>query len=244
MKRLTCPISSIEYYNHDTRRVLLDLPPGETADFKAGQYLKMVLPERKCPFSIASSPGVTDQIELHVRPTPDSDDSAAIEAALDRETELTVEIPFGDCYLESVPDNTLVLLAASTGITQMKSMIEFLEPKGFEHPVHLYWGIVCDRDIYLRDLCEFWSGKHRNFHFIPVVSEPATSPDWTGRTGLVGDAVLSDFDKLDGMTVFVSGGPAMVYATFDAFVARGLPKGRMHSDIFSYAPRPTTEADN
>lgn len=238
MKRLTCPISSIEYYNHDTRRILLDLPPGETVSFKAGQYLQMVLPHKKCPFSIANSPRISGQIELHVRPTPGSEDSVAIDAALDNKTELTVEIPLGDCYLESAPGNTLILMAASTGITQMKSIIEFLEPDGFEHPVHLYWGVVCDRDLYLAELCESWSARHSNFHFTPVVSEPDTSPDWTGRTGLVGDAVLSDFDNLDDVTVFVSGGPAMVYATLDAFMERGMPEGNMRSDIFSYAPRP------
>ncbi len=238
MKSLTCPISSIDYYNHDTRRIFLDLPPGETVSFKAGQYLQMVLPHKKCPFSIASSPHVTDKVELHIRPTPGSDDSVAIEKALDNDSELTIEIPMGDCFLESEPGNPLILMAASTGITQMKSIIEFLEPGGFSQPIHLYWGVVCDKDIYLAELCDEWAAKHDNFHFTPVVSEPETSPDWTGRTGLVGDAVLEDFDALDNVTVFVSGGPAMVYATLDAFVERGMPEESMHSDIFSYAPRP------
>ena len=237
MKSLTCPIRSMEHYNHDTRRVLLDLPSGETADFKAGQYLKLVLPDKKCPFSIASSPRLTDQIELHIRPTPDSDDSVAIEAALDNEKALTIELPFGDCYLETAPSNPLILIAASTGITQMKSIIEYLEPDGFEHPVHLYWGLVCDKDLYLAELCESWVARHGNFHFTPVVSEPSTSPNWAGRTGLVNEAALADLDHLEDVTVVVSGGPAMVYATLDAFVARGMPEGNMLSDIFSYAPR-------
>ncbi|MGI9322374.1 MAG: FAD-binding oxidoreductase, partial [Pseudomonadales bacterium] len=126
MKTLTCPIASIEYYNHDTRRVLLDLPDGESADFKAGQYLQLVLPHKKCPFSIASSPRITSQIELHVRPTPGSEDSVAIEKALDGATSLTVELPLGDCFITQTPTNPLLLLAASTGVTQMKSIIEFL----------------------------------------------------------------------------------------------------------------------
>ena len=70
-----------------------------------------------------------------------------------------------------------------------------------------------------------------------AASDPASSPDWKGRTGLVGHAVLEDFADLGNVTVYVSGGPAMVYATLDAFVERGMPEDRMHSDIFSYAPR-------
>lgn len=236
MKTLTCPISSIENYNDDTRRVILDLP--EPVDFKAGQYLQMVLPEKKYPFSIASCPHVKDQLELHVRPTPGSEDSQRVETLLNSATELTIEVPLGDCFLTKEPTNTLILMAASTGITQMKSIIEFIEPNGFNHPVYLYWGVLADKDLYLTELCERWAREHENFHFVPVVSEPETSPNWQGRTGLVGEAVLQDITDLTDVTVFVSGGPAMVYATLDAFVERGMPEENMSSDIFSYAPRP------
>ncbi len=128
-------------------------------------------------------------------------------------------------------------MAASTGITQMKSIVEHLVPKGLRHPIYLYWGVPAAAQLYLNALCESWARHDENFHYIPVVSEPETSPDWKGRTGLVGQAVLEDFDDLSDVTVFVSGGPAMVYATLDAFVERGMPEANMLSDIFSYAPR-------
>ena len=235
MKTITCPIIAIENYNDDTRRVILALPDDVT--FHAGPYLQMVLPEKKYTFSIASSPREEGKLEIHVRPTAGSEDSARVEALLDSATALDIEIPFGDSFLTEAPGNTLILMAASTGITQMKSIIEFLEPGGFDHPIHLYWGVLSDKDLYLAELCEKWQKEHSNFSYVPVVSEPDTSPDWQGRTGLVGEAVLEDFDALDNVTVFVSGGPAMVYATLDAFVDRGMPESSMSSDIFSYAPR-------
>ena len=237
VKSIKCPISSIDYYNHDTRRVVLDLPPGETVSFQAGQYLQMVLPHKKCPFSIASSPKLAGQIELHIRPTPDSEDSTVIESLLDAKSEIEIEAPLGDCFLTEKPAGPLILIAASTGITQMKSIIEFLEPDGFEHPVYLYWGVVSDKDIYLDALCQTWESKYPNFHFAPVVSEPETSPEWQGRKGLVGEVALAELDEVSDALVFVSGGPAMVYATLDAFMAKGMPEENMRSDIFSYAPR-------
>lgn len=238
MNRITCPVHSIHYYNKDTRQVLLKVPEGESVNFKAGQYLEVVLPGgKKCPFSIANAPEVKDTIELHVRPTPSSQDSLEIEALLDSGSPVQLELPKGDCCVDVPPDNTLILLAASTGITQMKSIIEHLLPKGLSHPVHLYWGVLAETDLYLNSLCESWARSDPDFHYVPVVSEPDTSPGWQGRTGLVGDAALEDFHDLGNVTVIVGGGPAMVYATYDAFVERGLPKGNMFSDIFSYAPR-------
>ncbi len=237
MKTITCPIDSIDYYNHDTRRIFLSVPDGESVSFNAGQYLQMILPNKKCPFSIASSPLLEGKFELHVKPTPDSDDSAAVEALLDTAKEIKIEVPLGNCFVTEAPQNTLILIAASTGITQMKSIIEYLEPGGFKQPVHLYWGVLSDKDLYLSELCESWEKSYENFSFTPVVSEPDTSPDWRGKTGLVLEAVLDDFDSLEDVTVVVSGGPAMVYATLDAFVERGMPEENMSSDIFSYAPR-------
>ncbi len=235
MKLLTCSISSIERYSNDTRRVVLTLP--EPVDFHAGQYLQLLLPDAKFPFSIASPPEEQETLELHIRPTPDSEDSEAIEALLDTADHVDIEIPLGDCFISETPDHPLILIAASTGITQMKSIIEHLTATGLVKPVYLYWGVLTDADLYLAGLCQSWMQDHDNFHFIPVISEPENAPGWNGRTGLVGEAVLADFTDLSEASVIVSGSPGMVYATLDAFVAHGMPAENMKSDIFSYAPR-------
>lgn len=243
-KQYHCQIDSISYFNEDTRKLVLKLP--EPVDFKAGQYLELMLPSKKCPFSIANAPHAdNDVIELHIRPTPGSEDSVQIEKLLDSEAlSVDIEMPKGDCFLEAAPHNPLILLAASTGVTQMKSIIEFLLPGGLKQPTYLYWGVVSDRDLYLEEVIRTWESDP-DFHYVPVVSEPDTSPNWQGRTGLVGDAVLADVDSselpginsLEHVSVVVSGGPGMVYACLDAFVERGMPEDRMISDIFSYAPR-------
>jgi CDP-4-dehydro-6-deoxyglucose reductase len=238
MKRINCPVRSIKYFNEDTRMVLLEFPDGEQIDFKAGQYLEIVLPGKNCPFSIASSPDRKDAIELHIRPTPDSEDSVEIEKLLDSGADhIEINFPLGDCTLEAAPDNSLILLAASTGVTQMNSIIEYLAPNGFSQPIHLYWGVVADKDLYLSNHFQALEQEHKNFHYTPVVSEPATSPDWQGRSGLVGEIALEDFDDLSDVIVYVGGSPGMVYATLDAFMSRGLPEANMFSDVFSYAPR-------
>ena len=233
MPVLTCPIASLSYLNHDTRKVLLDTD--ENVNFCAGQYLEVVSGERHYPFSIASAPG--KQIELHVRPTPNSPDSDTFEALLDNSSELTIDWPKGKCFVDSAPDQPLLMLAAATGITQMKSIIEHLLPQRLHHPTYLYWGVVSDKDLYLAALCEEWTQQDSNFHFVPVVSEPKNSPNWTGKVGLVGNAALEDLSDISNLSVIVGGSPNMVYATLDLFVAQGLPESSMASDVFDYAPR-------
>ena len=216
------------------------MPAGIAARFQAGQYLRIKLPHKMCPFSIASPPGITDRIELHIRPTPNSKDSDDIMALLDRASQIEIEMPLGDCILTTPPAGPLLLIAAGTGITQMKSMLEHVLPMGITSPVYLYWGVVNRRDMYLADLCESWRAQYARFHFIPVVSDPeacASDDPWRGKTGLVGEVALADLKDVSNIRVYVSGGPAMVYATLECFMAAGMPKSNMYSDVFSYAPR-------
>lgn len=217
--------------------MILEIPAGETISFKAGQYLDILLSGKHCPFSIASSPDITDTIELHIKPTPGSADSVEIEKILDLAVSVDIELPKGDCFLETPIDKNLILIGASTGITQMKSMIEFLLPRNPEHSIWLYWGVLSAADLYLTELCLSWEQQFKHFKFIPVVSEPDQSPEWTGRTGLLPDAVVQDFNRLEDTVVYVSGSPGMVYATFDRFIQHGMSARDMYSDVFSYAPR-------
>ncbi|MDH5736902.1 MAG: NAD(P)H-flavin reductase [Gammaproteobacteria bacterium] len=238
---IQCRISHVEDLGHQVRKLLLESGTTFPA-FKAGQYLEILLPNgKKCPFSIANAPSDGSNgntIELHIRPTPESSDSQMIEKLIDNKSNLQVVLPRGKCFLDKVPSKDLLLIAASTGITQMKSLVEYLRDNAFGHAIHLYWGVRFAEDIYLQRLCDQWRTELKSFEFIPVVSEPQRSPDWQGRKGLVGDAVLEDFDDLANALIFVSGSPAMVYATMDNFMnKRGMPEANIFSDVFDYAPR-------
>jgi CDP-4-dehydro-6-deoxyglucose reductase len=80
-----------------------------------------------------------------------------------------------------------------------------------------------------------------HFKFVPVLSEPLASDAWTGRTGLVHQAVLDDFADLSGHQVYCCGAPVMVDTANAAFKGRGLPDDEFFSDAFTYA-NPTPQA--
>ncbi|MFM7148845.1 MAG: CDP-6-deoxy-delta-3,4-glucoseen reductase, partial [Gemmataceae bacterium] len=75
-----------------------------------------------------------------------------------------------------------------------------------------------------------------NIRYIPVLSEPATGDDWTGRTGLVHQAVLADFPDLSGYQVYACGAPVMVESAQRDFTARcHLPEDEFFADSFTSA---------
>lgn len=243
VKKLLCDIASIEKLNSDVYRVRLTLPATASlaAEYFAGQYLDLILPDGKqASFSIGSAPEQGRNLELHIRHMPDSDMSNGIINHLQSEKSIEVEIAKGDCYLQAQsikPETRLIMAAASTGFAQVKSVVEHLLANQFSNPIYIYWGARVEEDMYLNKLPLQWASEHTNVHFEAVVSEPENSPNWKGRTGLLPKAILEDFDSFEDVEIFTSGSPAMVYALLDACEEKGFSEENMHSDVFAYAPR-------
>ena len=91
---------------------------------------------------------------------------------------------------------------------------------------------------------ERWQRDHANFRFVPVRSEAGDDPSWTGRRGLVHEALLADHPDLRGHEVYSCGSVRMVEAAAPDFIAHGLAEQFCFSDAFtptrSPSPAPTT----
>lgn len=229
---LTCQVLVNTALQNGVRRLVLSLPEPLSA-FYAGQYLMLTVGDCAFPFSIANAPGA-GHLELHIKATENSTDSALIEQFLDdHPSSVTIDYPLGNCFLNRVPERSVILIAAATGITQIKSLFDWLIAQQFAHKVHLYWGVVTPEDLYLDSYFEAATGPEVSY--TPVVS--SNHINWAGRTGLVGEVVRHDLHNLNDHLIFVSGSPGMVYGTLDLFTAAGFDPKNMRSDVFDYAPR-------
>jgi CDP-4-dehydro-6-deoxyglucose reductase len=103
--------------------------------------------------------------------------------------EIRFEGPIGDFSLRE-SERPIVFVAGATGFAPVKSMVEDAFQRGLKRQIHLYWGVKQLKDLYLPELPRSGRKEHANFHFIPVLSEPAPEDNWTGRTGLVHEAIL------------------------------------------------------
>ena len=106
-----------------------------------------------------------------------------------------------------------------------------------------HWGGRRRTDLYLNELPERWAGERSGFRYTPVLSEPTAEDAWTGRTGLVHEAVMADHPDLSGWQVYACGNPLMVEAARRDFVARcGLPADEFYADAFTPAAPAGTPA--
>jgi NAD(P)H-flavin reductase/ferredoxin len=215
----------------DVTILTLRFPIGLRAPFKAGQYLQIIMDDGdRRNFSMANPTRHNDGAELHIRHVPDGKFSTQILSRLSIGDPLQIEVPYGDFYLRT-SERPVILLASGTGFAPIKSIIETAIHAGNSRPMHLYWGARSSDDIYLAELPASWAQRLSWFSFTPVLSEPSSS--WTGRTGLVHDAVREDHGNLSAADVYACGNPLMVSAAQHEFTgSHGLPEAQFFADAF------------
>jgi len=77
-----------------------------------------------------------------------------------------------------------------------------------------------------------------NLSYVPVISDATPEDAWSGRTGLVHQAVLQDHPDLSGYQVYACGAPIVVDSARADYVGKAsLPEEAYFADSF------TTEAD-
>ena len=146
-----------------------------------------------------------------------------------------VDGPYGVSYLRESHSGPIIALAGSTGLAPIKCIVQSALRKGMKQGIYLYFGVRTPRDLYLEEELKGLSDMHSNLTFVPVMSE--TSGGRAYRSGLVSDAVVSDFGDLDGCKSYIAGPPKMVEDAVQKFELLGMRREDCHADAFY------TEAD-
>jgi len=239
VRKLPCRVEQIVRPADDVAIVSLKLPSSERLAFLAGQYVEFILKDgQRRAFSIANPPHADQPMELHIRRVPGGSFSDHVWNTMKARDILRFEGPLGSFYLREESDRPVVLVASGTGFAPIKSILEHAFRRGVARPLTLYWGARRRKDLYMLDRPERWAREQANFRFVPVLSEPTPECAWTGRTGLVHQAVMADYADLSGLQVYACGVPVMVNAARADFIGlRGLPPDEFFADSF------TTSAD-
>ncbi len=231
--RMTARVQALDRLTPDVMRLTLALDDERRIAFQAGQYLNVVLEDgQRRAYSFTTRGGEAHRFELHVRRMPGGRFTTRVFEQLKPGDTLEVEGPMGHFVLREPSPRPLIFVAGATGFAPVKSLLEEAFHQGMTKPLFLYWGVRRPEDLYLRDLPERWAREHPNFRFVPVVSEPAAGDGWTGRTGLVHEAILQDFPDLSGHLVYACGSIGMVQNARPAFLAQGLAEDACFSDAF------------
>jgi CDP-4-dehydro-6-deoxyglucose reductase len=242
VKIMPCRVQHMERLADDVMLMTLKLPTNERLQFLAGQYIEFLLKDgKRRAFSLANAPHDDEFLQLHVRLIPGGSFTDYVFHAMKEKEILRFEGPHGSFFLREDSTKPIIFLAGGTGFAPIKGIVEHTLHNHVERPMTLYWGARNYTGLYMPDQPLQWAATHGHIKYVPVLSDPDVADAWTGRTGLVHEAVLADLDKtgsdLSGHQVYACGAPAMIEAAKRDFVTRGLPEDEFFADVFSFAAR-------
>lgn len=224
-------------------RLQLDKP----MPYHAGQYVNVAVPQ--CPrrwryLTPAIPPDGTGAVEFHVRAVSGGLVSNAIVNETQRGDRWRLSSPHGALQIDRDGGDVL-LVAGSTGLAPLRSIIMDLTRWGENPRVHLFFGGRYPCELY--DLQTLWQIAANNpWLAVTPVSEFAADPGWAAdypdvtpprglhlrQTGRLMD-VVTRYGNWGDRQILISGGPKMVRATKDALIAKGAPPERIAHDPLS-----------
>ncbi|MCU0869410.1 MAG: CDP-6-deoxy-delta-3,4-glucoseen reductase, partial [Burkholderiales bacterium] len=168
VKKLPCRVLSLAKPAPDVAILELKLPANERFQFRAGQYVEMLLRDgRRRAYSMANPPSIDDRIELHVRHLPGGAFTEPVFTTMKEKDILRFEGPMGTFFLREDSDKPMVFVASGTGFAPIQAMLEHAFASGSMRPMVLYWGGRRPRDLYRAERCLAWEAAHPHFTFIP-----------------------------------------------------------------------------
>ncbi len=206
---------------------ILEITLPKPWDFLPGQYVLIEHEGQSYPFSIASAP-FESVLRFHVQHSARRPMDASLWQRLQENHPLTLSLPQGQAYLREDSKRPLLFIAGGSGFAPIHSMLATLAWQGSTRSIRLYWGVQEPDFLYALDEIKAWQTHLKNFQWIPVLSQP--SPSWTGRTGLVHQAVLEDALDLTQYDIYLAGPFALSKTAQLDFTARYGPNLHLYSD--------------
>ncbi|MGL4978391.1 MAG: FAD-binding oxidoreductase [Plesiomonas sp.] len=226
-KVIPCKVTAIKK-NNDFLTVNFRLPPTSNFNYLPGQYINLSYQGVTRSYSIANA-NSEQGIELHIRRVNDGVMSHLLFSEIKSDTLMRIDGPIGTFFVRE-DTRPIIFLAGGTGFAPVQAMVEELIAQGSERSIHIYWGMNHSQDFY-SEQPEQWVKQHCHIKFVPVVS--GEDAQWSGRSGLVHQAVLQDISNLSEYCVYACGSPLMIDAAKNDFIKHGLSNKQFFSDAFT-----------
>jgi ferredoxin-NAD(P)+ reductase (naphthalene dioxygenase ferredoxin-specific) len=124
----------------------------------------------------------------------------------------------------------MLCVAGGTGLAPILSILKGAVAEGMRNPVHLYFGVRSQRDVYGLDWLKHLQQEHSALTVHVVVA--SGGDPLLQRCGLVTKAIENDLGDLDGWRAYIGGSPPMVEAVSLLARTKGIRADHIHADAF------------
>ena len=202
--------------------------------FLPGQYYELGFagsPVRT--YSPASQPD-SEEIEFHIRVLPGGAASTALAERLTPGDSVAITGPFGSAYLRETHPGPLLLLAASSGLAPIRSILDRALLVTPSRQIRLYYSVRSRDDGYLWGYLDHLAERHTNLCVEPIVTRDQAGRPLGRRLPEVLRHVFAHGD-LSGWEVHAAGPEPFVEAMRVAAIE--LAANDVYADAFVTSPQ-------
>ncbi|MCQ9206902.1 MAG: 2Fe-2S iron-sulfur cluster binding domain-containing protein [Omnitrophica bacterium] len=227
-------IEKIEDLTHDIKRFVFKLSGSSKINFKAGQYVQFCIPDTTefRAYSIASDPGTKDRVELMVRLVPGGLCSTYMHEALEVGDEACLTGPYGEFFLQENSKKDIICVGGGCGMAPIKSIINHLFATNAAQNITYFFGARQKKDLFYTEELERFEKKHKNFEFVPALSEPAKEDEWTGEVGFITQVMQKHLKYNKNQEAYLCGPPPMIDAAIGILTSKGININDIYYDKF------------
>lgn len=221
---------------HDIRE--FDFALAAPSGFLPGQYALLRLPGVATVRAYSMSNVAGGRLwQFQVKRVPGGQATGVLFDRLTVGDEITLDGPFGHAYLRADVPRDIVCIAGGSGIAPMLSIARGLAECALlaSRHLHFFYGGRAPSDICGEDVLRTLPQLHRRWTYVPVVSDMETVAPaaWSGRTGLVHDAVAETMGAgLADFEFYFAGPPPMTLAVQRMLMQAKVPMSQAHFDQF------------
>ena len=214
---------------------VLSVQPEARLDYLPGQSVAIETPSRPRLwryYSMANAPRQDGLLEFHIRLIDGGAVSMALTSRTIAGTELRLGSPVGVLTLsQPVSGRDLLLVAGSTGLAPLKSILDQVTMLPRPPKVHLFFGARTADGLYDLECLEKMEAQHTWLTITPVVS---ASPTFAGQTGSLPDAVTR-YGDWSGHDAYLAGPTTMVQDAAAQLASAGMAQDHIHIEDFGWS---------
>jgi NAD(P)H-flavin reductase/hemoglobin-like flavoprotein len=181
-------------------------------------------------YSMANAPRDDGTVEFHVRLIDGGAVSMALTAGTAAGAELKLGPPVGTLRLDAAVGRDILMVAGSTGLAPLKSILE--QVAGLPQPprVHLFFGARNADALYDLPSLEKLAAELPWLTVVPAV----TGGRFAGHTGTLPD-VVTNYGDWSGRDAYIAGPTEMVQDTASRLASAGFPVSQIHVEDFGWS---------
>lgn len=232
-------VAGILDLTYDIKEVRLALVDPPKIKFRAGQYIQLRAPkyegnkeETYRAYSMSSPPKQDNMVETVIRLVPNGICTTWVFKYMKEGDEVLLNGPYGEFFLRPT-DSKLVFVAGGSGFAPFRAMLLEQGEEINRRGTRFFFGARAVKDLFYMDLMHDLEQKHRNFKFIPALSQPDPADKWEGEQGLITEVLDRHIQDAANTEFYLCGSPGMIDACLKVIHSKGAKDDVIFFDKFA-----------